>query len=468
MDNNNNNKLELTDPDNIYGCKRFRKRYGNEIYLNLVNQKRLLNMHPCQRRIRPKKQIIFIADDHLNNNQHESILFGDDEQQIINDGLLAEDNNDTIDDVVMEEEKNVVFDFDDDDNYLSNNDDIDDDDWHNINEEEEDEIIHQMHGGGNCFEDGTIDDFDDEQEEDIVRSYYSNSFNLLEDYCLMIADKIKRRADEIFQQDDDVQQNLYPNSSVIVKDCSLMIRNYTSKHKVTNQGELSLVLLLKKLLPSNANLPFHQTKYGSYVSDVDNVLNQENLIRGVKDFDICPLNGCTVFVGDDEFKFQCPSCKTNRYTNCKECTRNKKKIDDLNGDNKCQHSGRLVKKQLSYKCILPTILKAILQPCFLKLINFKSYNYINGDNQNQYICDIINSLAYKEGMEQMKNDFEKLMNSKKNDVYITNKTIHVPLLFSIFYDGIRCFTTKTNISYSPLFLTILNLPPLLRSIIGLG
>jgi len=27
-------------------------------------------------------------------------------------------------------------------------------------------------------------------------------------------------------------------------------------------------------------------------------------------------------------------------------------------------------------------------------------------------------LAYKEGMEQMKNDFDKLMNSKKNDVYI--------------------------------------------------
>ena len=77
-------------------------------------------------------------------------------------------------------------------------------------------------------------------------------------------------------------------------------------------------------------------------------------------------------------------------------------------------------------------------------------------------------MAYKEGMGQMKNDFEKLMNSKKNDVYISNKTVHVPLLFSIFYDGIQCFTTKTNISYSPLFLTILNLPPLLRSIIGLG
>jgi len=38
---------------------------------------------------------------------------------------------------------------------------------------------------------------------------------------------------------------------------------------------------------------------------------------------------------------------------------------------------------------------------------------------------IIDSVAYKEGMEQMKNDFEKIMNSKKNDVHIGNKTVLV-------------------------------------------
>ena len=122
----NNNKLQLPDLDNIYGCKVFRKRYGNELFLDLVKQKKLREMHPCQRRIRPKKQKI--TDDHLNNDQDESILFGDG-HHMINDVLLEEATI-VVDDVVMEEE-NVVFDCDDDDNCSSHNDDINDDDWHN-------------------------------------------------------------------------------------------------------------------------------------------------------------------------------------------------------------------------------------------------------------------------------------------------------------------------------------------------
>ena len=226
-----------------------------------------------------------------------------------------------------------------------------------------------------------------------------------------------------------------------MKDCSLLVRNFTSKHKLSEQGKLSLLLLLKQLLPPNAILPMHQTKSKSYTSDIDEVLEEENLLNGVKNFDICPLNGCTVFVGDDEFKFKCPSCGTNRYTSCAECTRNKKQM--INGDNKCHHSGRLAKKQLSYKCILPIILKALLQPCFLKLINVKCYNYINGNDQNEYICDIGNSIAYKEGMEEMKKQFNELKfkQSIVNNVIISDNTIHVPLLLSIFFDGVQMFST---------------------------
>jgi hypothetical protein len=309
----------------------------------MVTQQKMMNMHPCQRRIRKKR--INQQQERNESLEYDNILIGDDVPKIINDdGLFMKDSNDNDHDAVMDDELNDFLDLNDN-NYMSSNDDDDgidndDDEWCEINDEE-DEKIYRMHGGGICFEDGTTDDID-EQEEDIVKSYYSNSFNLLEDYCLTVADTIKHRANEIFQQGDDAQQqqNLYPDSFVTVKDCSLMIRNYTSKHKITNQGELSLVLLLKKLLPSNANLPFHKTITGSYVSDVDNVLYEENLIRGVKDFDICPLNGCTVFVGDDELKFRCPSCNTNRYTNCAECTRNKKIIK--NDDNKCPHHNRVV------------------------------------------------------------------------------------------------------------------------------
>ena len=480
--NNLNKKIDLPDAQNIFAVKQFRNMYGDDLYMNMVEKNDSMKMHPGQRRIKKKKieivevndinMTIAAADDLNDGNQHNDndeclssdyIFLDDQQQQAYNDGLLVEDLKDVVEDdeVILEE---------DNDNYLSSNDDVDDD-WCNRTEEEyEDRIIYQAHGGGGCFEDGTADDVNDQQEEDIVKSYYSNSFNILEDVCLKIAFKIKCRAEGIFHKNGLDVQDLYPNSSATVKDCSLLLRNFTSRHKLSEQGELSLVLLLKKILPSNAKLPLHQTKNGSYVSDIDKVLEEDNLISGVKTFDICPLLGCTVFVGNDEFKFQCPSCGTNRYTNCAQCTRNKKPMMVNGNNNRCQHSGRLAKKQLSYKCILPTILKAVLQPCFLQLINFKCYNYTNGNNHNEYICDIGNSIAYKEGMEEMKKQFNelKLKQSIVNNVIISDKTIPVPLLLSIFYDGVQMFSTKQNIPYSPLFLTILNLPPLIRSIIGLG
>ena len=68
----------------------------------------------------------------------------------------------------------------------------------------------------------------------------------------------------------------------------------------------------------------------------------------------------------------------------------------------------------------------------------------------------------------MKNHFEELKIKSNNNFGISEKTIHVPLLFSIFFDGVQLFKTRLNIPYSPLFLTILNLPPIFRSVIGLG
>jgi hypothetical protein len=364
---------------------------------------------------------------------------------------------------------------DDDKNYPNNDGDInkrcsrssDDDDNVSNYDEDDDSYNGEMHGGGGDVElDEFLEDVVDHRQEDSTKSYYSPTFNILEDYCLKIASAIKHHVEETYG-DENTRKKLFPGSKVSVKDCCLKIRNITSQNNISKQTELAICLLLQEILPDNSNLPIHKSAKGSYISDIDNVLQVENLIRGDIDFDICPNKGCAVFVGHDERNFKCPSCQTNRYSNCKECTRSNKKIID--GDNKCDHSGRLAKKQLSYKCILPTIIKAILQPGFLKLINFKSYYYINGEDED-YICDIGNSIAYKEGLEEMKMKFHEIKSKRSivNNVEINDQTIHVPLLFSILYDGVQLFKTKQNISHSPLFLTILNLPPIFRSIVGLG
>jgi hypothetical protein len=247
-----------------------------------------------------------------------------------------------------------------------------------------------------------------------------------------------------------------------------MLRNVTAKHKLSAVAELDLLILLKEILPNNSNLPLRQSKNGSHISELDSCLSQENIMRGVVNFDICP-NGCVVYVGDDSLKLECPieTCKESRYTICKQCT----KLFNGNAtiNNLCHHKGRIARKQLTYRCILPIMTKLILNPIFMQLINFKYYNYINGDENNDYICDIGDSVAYKEAMNEMKTTFEQFKSGRMriNDVPIDDSTKHVPLLFSIFYDGVQLFKTKTT-NYHPLFLTILNLPPSFRSIIGIG
>ena len=89
---------------------------------------------------------------------------------------------------------------------------------------------------------------------------------------------------------------------------------------------------------------------------------------------------------------------------------------------------------------------------FVKLINYKSYNYKNGDKNHTYIRDIKDSQAYREAIVDMDDVFE----------------LKLAAAAAIFYDGVQLFKTKQNVKYHPLFLTILNLPPCFRSSIGLG
>jgi hypothetical protein len=100
MDNNNYKRTQSQLPDsaNIVAVKRYRKINGNEKYLEMVTQQKMMNMHPCQRRIRTKKEIKILANNNnLNNNQQQernesleddNILIGDDVPKIINDDGL--------------------------------------------------------------------------------------------------------------------------------------------------------------------------------------------------------------------------------------------------------------------------------------------------------------------------------------------------------------------------------------------
>jgi hypothetical protein len=334
-----------------------------------------------------------------------------------------------------------------------------------------------MGGGGDDYNSG--DDecekrFDDsyvESNGEPVKSYYNHSFNIWNMHSKPIAMCIKENVEKDSKKknkNDDNNIPLYPismkcSNNISKKQCALKVRNVTAKYNLSAVAELDLLVLLKDILPNDTNLPLKQSKNGAYVSTMNNCLSEEDLTRGVVDFDICPTNGCAVFVGNDSVLLECPieTCKESRYTTCKQCTKLSNGNATFNNE-ECQlhHKGRVARKQLTYRCILPIIVKLIVNKTFIQLINFKYYNYINGDTKNKYICDIGDSVAYKEAMEEMKANFEQSKRNKLiiDDVPIDDSTIHVPLLFSIFYDGVQLFKTKSS-SYHPLFLTILNLPP---------
>jgi hypothetical protein len=264
---------------------------------------------------------------------------------------------------------------------------------------------------------------------------------------------------------------LFPGSNITKKDNAKSIRSFTAENNMSVEAELKLLIFLKKTYPTS-KLPLRQIKPNAFVSDMDSYLADENLKHGILEFDICPNKGCTVFVGDASYQQKCYVCNSPRYSQCKECTRSKTFMWELNNvDSDCSHPGRVPLKRITYRSILELFVSLVVYPTFIELINFKYVSYNNGNNQSDkpFICDIGDSIAYKEGMEEMVTSFRNHIVKKSiiDGVLIDESVIHVPLLLSIFYDGVQLFKTK-QYPFHPLFLTILNLPPCFRNIVGIG
>jgi len=265
--------------------------------------------------------------------------------------VLPDDNNMKIDDCNDEiDETDNFFSDKNDGDYIASDDDDDDDD------DDSDKFVFRLIGGGGGG--GGVDDESNNEEDDEekrfeddynefaknqlanenVKSYYNHSFNIWKDHSIPLAIYIKSKSQENGIQNKDNKNGipLYPLSNISKKQCALKLRNVTAKHKLSAVAELDLLILLKEILPNNSNLPLRQSKNGSHISELDSCLSQENIMRGVVDFDICP-NGCVVYVGDDSLKLECPieTCKESRYTICKQCTKRFNGNATIN--NKCHH-----------------------------------------------------------------------------------------------------------------------------------
>lgn len=117
-------------------------------------------------------------------------------------------------------------------------------------------------------------------------------------------------------------------------------------------------------------------------------------------------------------------------------------------------------KSLFYRSITATIIELLHYPLFLQLL---SYQYIRpSTNGTKYqIMDILDGQNAKRHLASMNQRYNKVFSD------VAEKPTKINILVSLFYDGIQLFRKKQE-NYWPLFCTILNLPPAVRTKIGAG
>lgn len=187
-----------------------------------------------------------------------------------------------------------------------------------------------------------------------------------------------------------------------------------------------------------------------YKSVIDKyVLPYQNSLH----FDICK-EGCCVFEGTYKDDVKCFNCQTLRFHPCTQylCKENFNETD-------CRHSltSRKAISFIQYKPIIPLFIQLIRTKGFIDALYF-----INKDTQAELLTDVNDGCVMKVHMQEMDLNVRRFYNNNK-DKQFTN----VPILLSLFYDGVQVFSTVTS-NFWPMVISILNLPPTFRSTVGAG
>jgi hypothetical protein len=237
------------------------------------------------------------------------------------------------------------------------------------------------------------------------------------------------------------------------------------------QLERNVWRLLKKILPQDGlQLPNESSKssYGSSPSVNDSILPLD--YRLLK-FDICK-RGCTVWpaAATRASDLICGICKANRFHPCCKC----KKVDNDDEEDptilQCFHfDNRIAVKSLNYLPIIPLLTEMIETTGFHLFLN---YEFIKHCDEQSSIEDVMDSKAAKTAFLQMQENYLQAdmaqccrENNNRQECMFEHKPVN--LVFSVFYDGVQLFKSKAT-HFSPLVLSILNFPPNIRNVLGIG
>lgn len=232
------------------------------------------------------------------------------------------------------------------------------------------------------------------------------------------------------EANDGGKELLTPDSPLTVSEFLKQLQGIVSSAGLEDVYVKQLLGLLKRALP-NSNIPSRLSARGNVVSDMSKYTPPS---KHLIEMDAC-VNDCHVFTDPNEK--DCPRCKVSRY----------------------YENSKYNRKSIFYRPITAIIMELLTHADFQSVLH---YRFVRPSSKSKYQnMDVLDGANAKRNLAEMRNCY----NQKRGKDDVPNDVIEISLLVSLFYDGIQLYRKKV-INYWPLFCTVLNLPPALRTKVG--
>jgi len=288
-----------------------------------------------------------------------------------------------------------------------------------------------------------------------IYHHYDQEFNISDEIDHLLRAK-SSNVNNMFPEINAYDVPLYEGSNVSAKEFTDKMLSHLRKHNASPDLISSLFEIIHESIPI-LSLNLRESSYQrNSILDLIKLEKDPNSYPDsiqVLTYDIC-YNGCMVYT--EHSSKHCKKCRSLRFKPCSLCSRSYVNYNIKSNDN-CPHTNRVPYKQLKYRCITPLLIELIKFKSFRQLINY-TWDY----DKNNETHDVSDREKFTTNKNEMHDIYVKHCESKK-----LSNVEEISILISWFYDGIQLFKKKTAV-FQPLLITILNLPPIIRHVMGIG
>ena len=166
---------------------------------------------------------------------------------------------------------------------------------------------------------------------------------------------------------------ILPNPKLTKGDFTVELGHYFKMINLNESYIPPLLKILKKYFPF-ANLPMKTSKMGNIIPKLEEYYNSKIVKLEID----CCINSCIVFTGKYSECWYCPTCNQQRYSYCKYCKSDFKKIY------KCYCNNRIALKTIQYRSIKSLIINLMHYDSFRKLITYEYFDMGKYFDRNRY------------------------------------------------------------------------------------